>query len=454
MQLNLRFTGRILDEQEVGTMENLAIDLPPLKFVNPIVDRHSPVAYSIMIYCHRNISRHRNSAATLRDSLNIAYILQGRDLANEVRESCPHCKLFKRRLLEVEMGSIHPNRLMVAYPFWFTEADIMGPFVAHCEHSCRSDKKIWGLVFKCPTTGAIDVRVMQAYDATAFVNAYSRFARHHGHPVKLYIDKGSQLVAGCEQMEFTVMDVKKDLSMKFNVGIEYNTVAVGMHNANGVVERSIKEVKKLFNAVYRGISLDILNYETAFGFCANELNNLPVCLGSRYRGLSHQDLLSPNRLMLGRNNSRAVAGIPHIGTPSRILKQNEDLFTAWWNVWKTERLIDYIPQPSKWKSTGYQPKVGDVVVFPRRDADRKMGVVPWVIGQVHAVLVDADLQVRAVEIQYHNATEEFYRYTVRAVRTIAVLHEEGELELVEQLAEAARIATRSFLAVKGYGMIM
>ena len=447
----LRHTGRLLDEQELGTMESLVTDLPPLKFVNPIIDRYSPVAYSIMIYCHRNISRHRNSAATLRDSLDIAYILGGRDLSNEVRDSCPHCKIFKKKLLEVEMGSLHPNRLMVAYPFWFTELDLMGPFIARCEHSCRSDKKVWGLVLKCPTTGAIDVRAMQAQSADAFMNAFSRFAHRFGFPTKIYCDKGSQLIAGCEGMNFTLMDLEKDLALKFNTGIEYNTVAVGMHNANGVVERSIKEVKKLFAAVYRGFSLDILNYETAFSFCANELNNIPVCLGSRYRGLSHQDLLSPNRLLMGRNNTRSPVGIPNLHGRTRLLDQNEDLFKAWWNVWKTERLIEYIPQPQKWQKTGYQPKQGDIVIFPRRDAEKKLGVPPWVVGQVHAALVDSDLQVRAVEIEYKNATEDHFRYTERGVRTVAVLHEEGDLEMMEQLADAARTATRSFLMSTNYG---
>ena len=447
----LRHTGRLLDEQELGTMESVVMDLPPLKFVNPIVDRYSPVAYSIMIYCHRNVSRHRNSAATLRDSLDIAYILGGRDLSNEVRESCPHCRIFKKKLLEVEMGSLHPNRLMVAYPFWFTELDLMGPFIARCEHSCRSDKKVWGLVLKCPTTGAIDVRAMQSQSADAFMNAFSRFAHRFGFPTKIYCDKGSQLIAGCEGMNYTLMDLEKDLALQFNTGIEYNTVAVGMHNANGVVERSIKEVKKLFKAVYRGLELDILNYETAFSFCANELNNIPVCLGSRYRGLSHQDLLSPNRLLLGRNNTRAPTGIPNLHCRSRLLDQNEDLFKAWWNVWKTERLVEYIPQPKKWQKTGYQPKVGDIVLFPRRDAERKIGVPPWVVGQVHAALVDSDLQVRAVEIEYKNSTEDHFRYTERGVRTVAVLHEEGDLELMEQLADAARTATRDYLMVTKYG---
>jgi hypothetical protein len=35
---------------------------------------------------------------------------------------------------------------------------------------------------------------------------------------------------------------------------------VGGHNYHGQVERSIREVKKLFDTVYRGVKMDIMGY--------------------------------------------------------------------------------------------------------------------------------------------------------------------------------------------------
>ena len=78
----LCYKGRILDGQEVLAPENVMIDLEPLSFVRPILDRYSPVAYAIMIYCHQSVVHHRNAVVTLRESRCIAYILHGRDLAN------------------------------------------------------------------------------------------------------------------------------------------------------------------------------------------------------------------------------------------------------------------------------------------------------------------------------------------------------------------------------------
>ena len=56
---------------------------------------------------------------------------------------------------------------------------------------------------------------------------------------------------------------------------------MGGHNYHGQVERSIREVKKLFDTVYRGVKMDIMGYETCFAWISNELNNLPLCLGSK-----------------------------------------------------------------------------------------------------------------------------------------------------------------------------
>ena len=104
-------------------------------FCNPIVDRYSPVGYSIMLHAHSNLSRHRNSAATLRESRGIVFILGGRDMANEIRKHCPFCKRYKSRTLEQKMGPVHDNRLIIAPAFYVSRVDMFGPFTAICERS-------------------------------------------------------------------------------------------------------------------------------------------------------------------------------------------------------------------------------------------------------------------------------------------------------------------------------
>jgi phage terminase large subunit-like protein len=100
----LYFSGRLLDSGRVKAMEEVMFDLSPVSFCKPIVDRHSPVAYAIMLEMHRTEVNHLNSITTYRESLGTAFIIRGRDLAKEIRETCNFCIRYKARMVEVEMG--------------------------------------------------------------------------------------------------------------------------------------------------------------------------------------------------------------------------------------------------------------------------------------------------------------------------------------------------------------
>ena len=56
----LYFTGRLLDAGRVKGLEEVMFDLSPVSFCRPLVDRHSPVAYSIMMETHWKTVHHLN----------------------------------------------------------------------------------------------------------------------------------------------------------------------------------------------------------------------------------------------------------------------------------------------------------------------------------------------------------------------------------------------------------
>jgi hypothetical protein len=105
------------------------------------------------------------------------------------------------------------------------------------------------MVFKCTSTGAIAVHVIAAYSTDAFVMAY--FAARYNHPLKLLPDEGSQLMKACKEMEYSWIDMKKTLDQEFAIGFKYDAAPVDGHSQHGMVERSIAEVKKLFNIVFQ-----------------------------------------------------------------------------------------------------------------------------------------------------------------------------------------------------------
>ena len=447
----LYFSGRLLDSGAIKAMETVMFDLSPVSFCRPLVDRHSPIAYSVMLETHWTTASHLNATTTYRESLCKIFTLKGRDLAKEIREKCNFCTRYKARLLEVEMGKIHETRLAIAPPFTYCQVDLLGPLEARCEHNHRSTVKVWGAVFKDPASGAIFVHAMSKCDTSAFVQAYTRFAARFCHPMKLFPDEGSQLLRACAEMEINWIDVSHTLNSKYQVGVEFSPCPVGGHNYHGQVERGIKEVKKLFQTVYRNVKLDVLGYETAFAWTSNELNNLPTCLGSRYRDMDNLDLITPNRLIHGRSNRRALSGPCTIERPSKMLEKMDDVFEAWWRAWHQERVADYVAKPPKWFRSGPDLREGDIVVFQKKGPEQVLGSPIWTVGRIVEITQsEKDGKVREVQIEYRNSNEKAWRRTHRAARTVAVLHREEDLDVMQGLNEAARAAERIQLARENY----
>ena len=117
---------------------------------------------------------------------------------------------------------------------------------------------------------------------------------------------------------------------------------------------------------------------------------------------------------------------------------------------KDEKLLEYIPQTRKWRSGEGVFRVGDIVISLRADTDQTFGFPVWRTGRVREVEVSKDGVIRSVVIEYKNSTETVFRTTRRSARTVAVLHREGDLELVEELNEAARRAQVQFLLRSGH----
>ena len=275
------------------------------------------------------------------------------------------------------------------------------------------------------------------------MQAYTRFTARFCHPQCLYPDEGSQLLRACQEKEICWVDVAATLNASFSVGVEFQACFVGGHNFHGMVERSVREVKKLFNTVYSGVKLDVLGYETAFSWISNELNNLPLCLGSKYRDLDHLDLLTPNRLIHGRANRRALSGCCMIDKPSAMLEKMEEVFQSWWKAWYEEKRADFVMKPSKWTRSDRNLREGDIVIFQKTGEEQALSQPIWRIGRVvEAEVSEADQLVRAVLIEYKNAQESVFRTTRRAARQVAVLHSEDDLEMVEELSLAAKMANR------------
>ena len=125
--------------------------------------------------------------------------------------------------------------------------------------------------------------------------------------------------------------------------VNVQTCPVGAHNMNGKVERKIKEVNASLERTVQNERLSILQWETICAVIANSINDLPIAIGNLI-DVENMDLITPNRLLLGRNNDRSPTGDSIISlNPTKLLDQNSRIYDAWFESW----LLNHVPKLMK-----------------------------------------------------------------------------------------------------------
>ena len=168
------------------------------------------------------------------------------------------------------------------------------------------------------TTSTTSIKLMEDYSTMAFAQAFTRFACEVGYPQFMLIDKGSQLVKGCESMRLTFTDIKNKLHKDTIVTFDACPVDEHNYNCKAVILFHISRNHqiKVSNEI-----LSILQWETVSYKIANAINDHLLALGNIASDYENMDLSTPTRLKLGRNNERSlVSPISITGNLSDIIK--------------------------------------------------------------------------------------------------------------------------------------
>ena len=433
----LYFSSRILITQKIDgrfSFTDAALDLTEATFCVPLTDYHSPLAYAIVLDTHWYDPDvyHSGVESTLRYAQNTAYIIGGRELVKRVRKGCVKCRLLHKQGLRIAMGPIPDESLKIAPVFYYCQTDICGPYNAFSPANKRATLKVYFVVFVCTVTGAVDVRVMENYTTESFILAFSRFSCRFGYPKMMMPDEGSQLIKGCQDMILSYTDLCQKLSTEY--GVEFKTCPVGAHYVHGKVERKIQQIKKSLDKSFDKSRLSILQWETMGQQVANSINNLPIGLGNKVDSLETLDILTPNRLILGRNNSRnPVCPLALTDDYRKIIESNKNIYESWFKEW----LVSYVPslvrQP-KWFVSDRGIRVGDVVLFTKSDKEFEK---IYQYGIVLTTFEGKDGLTRVVEVQYQNSNETVKRTTKRCVRELVIVHPVDEIGIQAELDDFA-----------------
>ena len=397
----LYFRSRILNENPFKFKDLDRIPFFDAKLIRnplPVVMNDSPLLYSLVISIHCSSTPHAGIESTVREVFKEMFVIGGlREMIRKVKSQCITCRILSRKTVELEMDAHPAARTTIAPPFYCSMVDIAYGFAGRAYKRSRTRIKIYALVFCCILTGATNILALEGIETSDVVQAIERHAGRHGVPSELYVDNGSQLKA-IEGAKFKIRDV--DARVYDAHGIKVYVSNAKAHEERGRVERKIRSLRESLEKMNIKSSnpLTALQWESVFARISSTLDDMPLAKGntSTASNLGYE-IITANRLKLGRNNNRSLEGAgieiertPHLG---RMLEKNREIYTLWYSIFM-DNIHEMMVKPDKWNITGTQPKLDDIVMFVFNDSGYSKELRTWKLGRV------TQIQPRKITVEY------------------------------------------------------
>jgi hypothetical protein len=440
--------SRILDGQRFVmaggfSRDSLGLEVS-LNLMTPVLDRHSPISYSVASYIHHIVGKHAGYETTYRLSLGFCHIIQGASLFRMIGEECSRCAMLRKKYIECVMGPVSDHQLTICSAFYAAFCDLDGPYHVYVpghERATRFRKEIsaknWIMTFVCPVTKLVNLQVIETKSAEGVLEALTRFGCENGFPNFLLLDQESSFMKAVKEAEIDLKDV--NLRCFKERGIRCEVAPVSGHNFTGLVERKIRTAQEVFEKVgLKNKRLHSTGLQTVAKLVENEMNNLP--LGFSYgRDADNTPLLkmiTPNMMRIGRLHSRVLDGpVRFPSGPKDIMKKVEEIFDAFFKLWNVTMVPRLVPQP-KWFKDSPEVKPDDVVYFQKDESDLSS---KWTVGQVDSVTRSKDGVVRRASVRYHNAAESGPRLSDRAVRSLVRLFNVEDTYFIDDMSEFEKL---------------
>ena len=396
----------------------------------PVVLADSEIFFAFLVAVHMIIVPHSGNSATARQIAKRMFVHSNpQKMIKKLRNDCSKCQMVLKKTVELEMRTHSFARTMLAPVFYNSMVDIAYGFPGQAYLNARKRVEIYALVIVCILSGATDILALEGLETQNVVQALERHSARHGVPAHLFVDNGTQLKA-LKSANFQLRDVHTQVfeSMGMKVTVS-NPLA---HEERGRVERKIGIVRRTLEKSLVGTKIPVqtaLQWETVFAKIANTIDDLPLAKGNSDSASRFGfEILTANRLKLGRNNFRSLAGegISIDVTPnlSKLLDRNRQLYHTWYQLFIDE-IQDLNLRPRKWCTSSRPPVVGDTLIFVMNDSSYTKSDRQWKLGRAIEVSKDS------VKIEYYVGTSRASvlspRVIVRSPRDVAILFSLNEL---------------------------
>ena len=395
-------------------------DAASIKKVLPVMLVDSKLFRALALHIHFREFPHQGVEATLARIKQTFYPLgYARRLIATIRKSCSKCRILLKQVIGLELADLHPMRSTIAPPFYAIQMDIAMGFKARPTNDSRRSFTAHALVIVCLLTSATSIAVLDGLTTQTVVMALERHASRYGMPAHIFVDSGTQLEK-LGDTHFSLRDVNGWETQGKRFTVKVSTPKA--HEQQGRVESKIKIVRKLLQSLSDTAELvnTLLGWETTFLRIADQIDDLPIARGSdRAPTDLGWEIITPNRLKLGRNNFRQLEGtIILSNAPQTQLERNRLCQERWYELF-VERIHLLVPRAVRIDAVALQPD--DVVLFVFQDAGiPRMWV--WRLG-----VIVRQVSRTTYEIRYISVPGGPPRLIMRDARHISLVHKSDEI---------------------------
>jgi len=256
------------------------------------------------------------------------------------------------------------------------------------------------------------------------ISGIERHASRYGVPATLFVDSGTQLKA-LKHASCSVRDVEAQIQDSLGIRIVVSNAKA--HEERGRVERRIQTLRESLEklGIQNSLPMTSIQWDCLFAKISNTMNNLPIARGdtSNASKLGYE-IITPNRLVMGRNNFRSLEGsgvfLEMSSNYTRILERNRHIYNSWFQGFIDNiHLLDL--RPKKWLKSSRFPVINDIVLFVFNDGGYSKESTVWRLGKISKV------GKRTVTVEYYIGDSRSSTLVERSIRDISIVYSVGEL---------------------------
>lgn len=319
------------------------------------------------------------------------WILRGRQAIKYHQLHCLSCQRWRAQPKIPQMADLPPERLrLLCPPFHSTGVDCFGPYLVKIG---RRNEKRWGLIFKCLTTRAVHIELLNSMDVDAFLLALRRFIARRGKPHEIRSDCGTNFRGADRELReaFSIMEpeLKAQLS-DYQISFKFNPPSAP--HFGGIWEREVRSIKNALQVAVgtQAVTEDVLS--TVLVEVEGILNSKP--LGYASTDVADMDPITPNILLMGRRD----ASLPQVAyAPGdmgrRRWRHCQNMVDQFW-IHFTRNYLPMLQTRQKWHKASKNLEVDSVVLI----VDPQLPRAQWPIGRVRKTLPSSDGCVRTAEV--------------------------------------------------------